>query len=103
MNEFKQHESEMCKIIFFYFRLSNIYYMTDRTCYIIMYTVLYFMLPLIYNLWYFYFQANAVNFESVIPNLHHYKTKEVTPRAWNVSLSFGNIFCIKVCGYKKVL
>lgn len=51
---------------------------------------------------YYYFQATAVNFDSVLPKISHYKQKEVTPRAWNVPLSFGNVFNIKVTGYKKV-
>lgn len=49
-----------------------------------------------------YFQATAVNFDSVLPKISNYKQKEVTPRAWNVPLSFGNVFNIKVNGYKKV-
>lgn len=49
-----------------------------------------------------YSQATAVNFDSVIPEISHYKQKEVTPRAWNIPLSFGNVFSIKVIGYKKV-
>ncbi|KAF0760985.1 X-ray repair cross-complementing protein 5-like isoform X3 [Aphis craccivora] len=47
-------------------------------------------------------EATAINFDSVLPKLSHYKQKEVTPRAWNIPLSFGNIFNIRVSGYKKI-
>ncbi|CAI6375950.1 unnamed protein product [Macrosiphum euphorbiae] len=47
-------------------------------------------------------EATAVNFDSVLPKISNYKQKEVTPRAWNVPLSFGNVFNIKVNGYKKI-
>uniref|UniRef100_A0A2S2PJQ8 X-ray repair cross-complementing protein 5 n=1 Tax=Schizaphis graminum TaxID=13262 RepID=A0A2S2PJQ8_SCHGA len=47
-------------------------------------------------------EATAVNFSTVLPKLSHYKQKEVTPRAWNISLSFGNVFNIRVSGYKKI-
>ncbi|XP_025192317.1 X-ray repair cross-complementing protein 5-like isoform X2 [Melanaphis sacchari] len=47
-------------------------------------------------------EATAVNFYSVLHKLSHYKQKEVTPRAWNIPLSFGNVFNIRVSGYKKI-
>lgn len=50
-----------------------------------------------------YFQATVVNFETVLCDLSYCKLKDVNPRGWKVSLSFGNIFSITVSGYKKVL
>lgn len=51
---------------------------------------------------YFIFQATAVNFELAMPKLSYYRQKEVTEKSWNAPLSFGEVFDIKVFGYKKV-
>lgn len=56
-----------------------------------------------FNVFFIFSKAIAVDFDSVIPQLSHYKTKEVSPRAWNIPLEFGNCFSIRVIGYKKVL
>ncbi|VVC41107.1 Ku70/Ku80, N-terminal alpha/beta,SPOC-like, C-terminal domain,Ku70/Ku80 C-terminal arm,von Willebrand [Cinara cedri] len=47
-------------------------------------------------------KATCVDFDSVLHQLSHCKPKETTPRAWNVPLGFGNVFSIKVSGYKKI-
>lgn len=49
-----------------------------------------------------WFQATVLDFEPVLHHLGYCKPKEVIPRAWNASLSFGNVFNIKVSGYKMV-
>ncbi|XP_050440510.1 X-ray repair cross-complementing protein 5-like [Adelges cooleyi] len=47
-------------------------------------------------------EAQAASLDLAVSQLNHYKQKEVVPRAWVVPLSFGNVFSIKVCGYKKL-
>ncbi|XP_022177916.1 X-ray repair cross-complementing protein 5-like isoform X2 [Myzus persicae] len=47
-------------------------------------------------------EATAVNFELAMPKLSYYRQKEVTEKSWNAPLSFGEVFDIKVFGYKKI-
>ncbi|KAL4083354.1 hypothetical protein QTP88_028681 [Uroleucon formosanum] len=47
-------------------------------------------------------KATAVKFDLILPKISYYKQKEVIKKSWNVPLSFGETFYIKVFAHKKI-